>query len=222
MTAAALVWMLAAATSSAAVTIRPPDEVELEATVHRGRFERLFGMNGYHAIAWKGGSSAGDALFESDASDTEVLDALERLGRPGPEVPIDAWERRSDSRSTAPDTVASGPSVEVLVRLPGRAEPLSLSKILTDSAGRGVDLRFSGNRSNIPKWRSGCIVCLYSCPGAKVGNARYTLRDYANARTRFRVRDGVLPPDGSRVGLVLRLARESRPREPGSTHISLH
>lgn len=211
MTAAALALAIAAASAPAGIIVRPPDEIELEATVHRGRFERLFGMSGYHAIAWKGGSSAGHALFESDASDTEVLDALERLRRPGPEVPMDAWERRDDPRSAAPDTIASGPAVEVLVRLPKRAEPVPLSEILTDSAGRGVDLRFSGNRSNIPRWRSGCIVCLYSCPGAKVGNARYTLRDYANGTTRFRVRDGVLPADGSRVGLILRLARASKP-----------
>jgi hypothetical protein len=211
MTAAALALALVAASAPGAVTVRAPDEVEIGATVHRGRFERWLGMPGYHLIAWKKGSSSAAALFESDASDTEVLDALERLRRPGPTIPMDAWERRRDAASAAPDTVASGPGVEVLVRLPRRDSLLPLSEILTDSAGRGVDLRFSGNRSNIPAWKSGCIACLYSCPGAKVANARYTLRDYSNGATKFRVRDGVLPPDGSRVGIVLRFAHESKP-----------
>lgn len=58
---------------------------------------------------------------------------------------------------------------------------------------------------NIPRWKSGCVVCLYSCPGSKVGNARYTVRDYEKGTTRFRVRPGVLPEDGGRVGVVLRL-----------------
>lgn len=67
-------------------------------------------------------------------------------------------------------------------------------------------MRFGGNRRNIPEWESGCIVCLYSCPGSKVGNARYTVRDYEDGVTRFRVRAGALPRDDTRVGVILRLA----------------
>ena len=67
-------------------------------------------------------------------------------------------------------------------------------------------MRFGGNAANIPKWKSGCIVCLYSCPGSKIGNARYTVRDYTKDVTRFRAKPDALPPDGTRVGVVLRLA----------------
>ena len=56
--------------------------------------------------------------------------------------------------------------------------------------GRGLDLRLAGNRANIPKWKSGCVICLYSCPGSKIGNARYTARDWARKVTRFRARPG--------------------------------
>jgi hypothetical protein len=48
-------------------------------------------------------------------------------------------------------------------------------------------------------------LALYSCPGSKVGNARYTVRDYEKATTRFRVRSDVLPEDGTRIGVVLRV-----------------
>jgi hypothetical protein len=67
-------------------------------------------------------------------------------------------------------------------------------------------MRFGGHRANIPRWKSGCVVCLYSCPGSKVGNARYTVRDWEKGTTRFRVRPGApLPEDGKQVRIIFRL-----------------
>lgn len=66
-------------------------------------------------------------------------------------------------------------------------------------------MRFGGHWANLPEWHSGCVVCLYSCPGSKVGNATYTVRDWVEGTTRFQVRRGVLPPDGTPVTIVLRL-----------------
>lgn len=66
-------------------------------------------------------------------------------------------------------------------------------------------MRFGGHRENIPRWKSGCVVCLYSCLGSKVGNARYTVRDFVKGTTDFRVRPGVLPEDGTEVTIIFRL-----------------
>jgi hypothetical protein len=82
---------------------------------------------------------------------------------------------------------------------------ITLDEILLDAGGRGFDMRLGGHRANIPQWHSGCVVCLYSCPGSKVGNARYTVRDYVHDATRFRVRPGALPADGAEVTIELRL-----------------
>ncbi len=181
--------------------------VEFPAAVSRASFEReLLGMPGYHLIVWKDGGAAMAALFRAEVTDTEVLDALERLGaKPGNALGMGVWDDRKDSSSKAPDQVIQGPPVEILVRVPGRKEPLRLDQILQDPGGRGFDMRFGGHRANIPKWKSGCVVCLYSCPGSKIGNARYTVRDYEKETTRFRVRPGVLPEDGTRVTIVFRL-----------------
>jgi hypothetical protein len=182
-----------------------PDSIEFTATVHAKRFDG-WGMPGYHAIVWKDGGAASFALLRADVSDVEVLDALERLGaRPGAAIPMDAWEKRKDPSNPAPDTVITGPVVEVLLRLPGRPEPTPLSEVLEDPGGRGLQMHLGGNRENIPKWKSGCLVCLYSCPGAKVGNAKYTVRDYTKGATKFRVRKDLLPADGTRIGVILRI-----------------
>jgi hypothetical protein len=185
-------------------------EVSFFATVDRAGFERELlglGMPGYHLIVWQGGKAAGAALFRAEVTDLQVLDALERLGaRPGNALSMATWEERKDRASKAPDRVIAGPPVDVLVEIPGRKERLPLAAILDDPGGRGFAMRFGGHRANIPIWKSGCLVCLYSCPGSKVGNARYTVRDYEKGTTRFRVRPGVLPADGTRVRVTLRLA----------------
>ena len=189
------------------VPIRRPGEIEFTARVNAKGFDSGWMMPGYHALVWKGGRMAHAALLQADVTDRQVLEALEGLGaKPGDNLPMAAWEERKNPKDPAPDTVIAGPAVEVLLRLPGRRNLVPLSSALEDSAGRGLEMRFGGNGVNIPIWKSGCIVCLYSCPGSKVGNARYTVRDYAKDATRFRVKPGVLPPDKTRIGVVLRLA----------------
>jgi hypothetical protein len=193
-------------TASTGQIVKRPREIEFTATVNTGPFDSGGTMPGYHAIVWKGGRMAHAGLLQAEVSDREVLEALESLGaRPGDNLPMETWEERNDSKSRAPDTAVAGPGVEVLLRLPGRQDLLPLASALQDPAGRGVAMRFGGNAANIPKRESGCIVCLYSCPGSKVGNAKYTVRDYVKSVNRFCVRPGILPPDGTPIRVVLRL-----------------
>jgi len=193
-------------TASTGQIVRRSREIEFTATVNAKAFDSAGTMPGYHAIVWKGGRMSHAGLLQAEVADREVLEALESLGaRPGDNLPMETWEGRNDSTSRAPDTAVAGPDVEVLLRLPGRQDLLPLASVLQDPAGRGFAMRFGGNAANIPIWKSGCIVCLYSCPGSKVGNAKYTVRDYANNVTRFRVRPGILPPDGTPIRVVLRL-----------------
>jgi hypothetical protein len=192
------------------VIVRRAGEIEFTATVNSKAFESGLLMPGYHAIVWRGGKAAHAALLEAEVTDRQVLEALEGLGaKPGDNLPMESWEERKNPKNPAPDLVIAGPAVDILLRLPGRRDPISLQSVLEDPGGRGLSMRFGGNAANIPKWKSGCIVCLYSCPGSKVGNAKYTVRDYANEATRFRVRPGVLPPDGTPVRVILRLASTS-------------
>lgn len=209
---AAVAWALAGRSGAAPSGLLRVGarEIEFPATVSRQAFERELlgmGMPGYHLIVWKDGRAALAALFRAEVTDVQALDALERLGaRPGDALGMATWDERKDPSSKAPDKVIEGPPVEVLVRVPGRPAPLTLPEILEDPGGRGFDMRFGGHRANIPKWKSGCVVCLYSCPGSKVGNARYTVRDWVKQTTRFRVRkDAPLPADGGRVSVIFRL-----------------
>jgi len=192
------------------LTVHAPNEVEFTAAVNAKGFDSGWIMPGYHAIVWKGGRMSHAALLQADVSDAQILEALTKIGaRPGNNLPMEVWEERKNPKDPAADTVIAGPAVAVFLRLPSRADLVPLASVLEDSGGRGLDMRFGGNAANIPKWKSGCVVCLYSCPGSKVGNSRYTVRDYTKGVTRFRAKPGALPPDGTRVGVVLRLISPS-------------
>ena len=180
--------------------------IEIPAVVSKEGFEDNEHMPGYHFIVWSGGRSARHSLFRTAVTDVQVLDAMETLGAtPGNALRSDTWEERENTESNAPDKVIEGPRVEIAVRVPGRSEPLAMDDILEDPGGKGFDMRFGGHRDNIPEWKSGCVVCLYSCPGSKVGNASYTVRDFVKGTTRFRLRPGVLPEDGTEVTVIFRL-----------------
>lgn len=192
--------------SKSAVTAVPAERaVDFDAIVKSSAWDHG-DMAGYHLIVWRDGGSADAALFRADASDVEVLDALESLGaKPGDALDLDTWNKREDPSSYQPDQVIQGPPVEVLVRPRPGGEWLRLDQIVDDPMHLGFDLRFGGHRANIPAWKSGCVVCLYSCPGGKIGNARYTVRDFTRHTTRFAVKPGVLPADGERVTIRVRL-----------------
>jgi hypothetical protein len=206
----AVALALAAPAPSYGPITRRGNSIEFPATVHAAAFERRLlgmGMPGYHLIVWKDGKAAHAALFQAEVTDVQLLDAMEALGaKPGDNLPMATWDERDDPKSKAPDLIIAGPTVDVFVRLPGRNAPVPLGQILEDKAGKGLEMRLGGNRANIPKWKSGCIACLYSCPGSKLGNARATVRDYTKNPDRYHVRPGMLPEDGTKVMIVLRLA----------------
>jgi len=186
-------------------------EIRFPAVVNVHGFEQG-SMPGYHAIVFEGGRSAGSSLFVAGVTDVQVLDALESLGaRPGPGLSMETWDARHEPENAAPEVAIHGPQVEILVILPGGDDPKTLSSFLLDDGGLGLKMRLGGNRENISIWHSGCVACLYSCPGSKIGNAAYTIRDWVDGTTRFRVKPGSLPPDGSVVEIVLRLVPPPEP-----------
>ena len=192
--------------SDGGVAIDPAQRtVDFGATVQAGSWDEGE-MAGYHLLVWKGGDSAHASLFQASVSDVEVLDALESLGAvPGNALDLATWDERDDPSSWKPDQMVQGPPVEVLVRTKREGDWLRLDQVVHDPMGVGFDLRLGGHRANIPAWKSGCVICLYSCPGGKIGNARYTVRDFTKGTTRFAVKPDVLPDDGERVTIRIRL-----------------
>ncbi len=182
-------------------------EIRIAAVAHPSRFQGT-DMPGYHLLVWEKGRAAGNALFTTSVDDRAVHAALIQIGAlPGNALAMDTWEARSAPDNSAPDKRIEGSPVWIALLWKDRSEPVPLTGLLKDPGGKGFDFRFGGHEANIPVWESGCVVCLYSCPGAKIGNAAYTVRDYVKKRTAFRIRQDRFPPEGTPVTLIFRLAK---------------
>jgi hypothetical protein len=198
--------------SAVPVVDRTAREVRFTATVQPEAMDRLFGVRGHHAIVWKGGKSHKWALFAADASDHDVRAALDAIGaRRGENLTPAAWNERDDPKNAEPDKRVEGSAIEVLVEWPGSPGRVPLGRLLEEKghAHPQLDFRYGGNEAWQKEFQSGCIVCLYSCPGGAIGNRAHPIRDY--------VRDGVvyaslpdrLPPAGTKVTIILRLSKET-------------
>jgi hypothetical protein len=202
----ALLMAQPAAQPSGLVIDRAHREVRFTATVQPGAMDRPFGVKGHHAIVWKGGKSHRWALFVSDASDRDVRLALDSLGaKRGENLTPDSWHAREDRANREPDKRVEGSRIGVYVEWKSRRTPLSRVIAEKRRVAPQLDFRYGGHERFQKEFQSGCIVCLYSCPGGAIGNHAHPIRDY--------VRDGVvyasvperLPPAGSRVTIVLKV-----------------
>jgi len=186
-------------------------EVHFTATVQPEAMSRPFGVQGHHAIVWKGGKSKTWALFVADASDHDVRVALDSLGaHRGENLTEDSWNARDDAKNHEPDKRVEGTPIDVFVQW--NRSRIALSQLLAEKnrAAPLLDFRYGGNERWQKDFKSGCIVCLYSCPGGAVGNHAHPIRDY--------MRDGVvytslvskLPPSGTKVTIILKPRLEER------------
>lgn len=192
---------------------RSAGEVRLRAIVQPTAMDRPLGVKGHHAIVWDGGRAARWALFRSMASDREVRAALESLGaRPGENLTPETWNRREDPHNTEPDKRVEGTPVEVFVAWDGSEGRIPIDTLIAEKGmGRPTfDFHYGGNQRWQPEFKSGCIVCLYSCPGGAIGNRSKTIRDSVREGIVYASLPERLPKRGSSVTIILRPRLEAK------------
>ncbi|HEX8620167.1 MAG TPA: YdjY domain-containing protein, partial [Thermoanaerobaculia bacterium] len=165
---------------------RAAREVRIAAVVQPHAMARPFGVQGHHAIVWKGGKAKYWALFSAEVSDAAVRAALDSLGaRRGENLTPDTWNARENERNAEPDKRVDGSHIDVFVEWKG-SKRVPLAHLIAEEGHEPplLDFRYGGHQQWQKDFKSGCIVCLYSCPGGAIGNRAHTIRDY--------VRDGVV------------------------------
>jgi hypothetical protein len=163
----------------------------------------------HHFIVFKNGRAAYNALVQSDADELEILNGLEELGaKAGNNLSVATWEKRADKTVSEPDRRVEGSLIDVTLSWEENTR-LQAADIFYDRFGKGFQFRFGGHRELMNVWKSGCIVCLQSCPGGKISNANYTMREYENGTSKFDVKKSILPKDGSPVDIMLKVVDES-------------
>jgi len=193
------------------VVDRHAREVRIPATVQPHAMDRPFGVKGHHAIVWKGGRAKLWALFVADVSDHDVRVALDSLGaRRGENLTPDSWNAREDESNREPDKRVEGSRVEVFVEWKGSPR-VPLASLLSEEGKPApvVDFRYGGNERWQKDFKSGCIVCLYSCPGGAIGNHAHPIRDYVRDGVVYASRADRLPPSGTKVTIILKVSTQS-------------
>jgi hypothetical protein len=188
-------------------------EVRVAATFQPRNFSGLLGgligfVPNYHFLVWGDGRASHEALFVTLVSDSQLVAALVKIGaRPGNNLSLDAWDKRHDPKHPAPQTRIAGTPVSVGILWEDQKDEIDISDLLDDSGGKGFGFRFGGNLQHQHHWHSGCVICLYSCPGSKVGNAAYTVRDYVTHKTLFKLKKGKWPVAGTKSMIILRVRK---------------
>jgi hypothetical protein len=190
------------------VVDRNAREVRFSATVQPNAMSRPFGVQGHHAIVWKGGRSTHWALFAADVSDRDVRLALDSLGaKRGENLTPDSWNAREDAKNREPDKRVEGSHIDVFVEWKG-SNRLPLAHLVAEKGHEPplLELRYGGNERWQQEFKSGCIVCLYSCPGGAVGNRAHPIRDYVRDGVVYASRPERLPPSGTKVTIILKVS----------------
>ena len=158
----------------------------------------------------------GTALFFSELSAVDVHNALVQIGaRPGNNLSMEAMyilKKPSPETEREASKKMEGSPIEIRVSWAGVQEGYLLQNIITDSDGRGVEMRFGGNLSILQEAvRLGyaeTVACFHSCPGAPIGNEKYSLREAIFREGRFTADEDLLPPDGTEVTITLKLLKQ--------------
>lgn len=185
---------------------RERKEVRVRAVAHPSHFSRFLVQPGHHAVVWTKGRARYGALFESYASDRVVRVALVSLGaKPGENLTEATWNERKNARSGEPDRRVEGTPIAVLVEWPGSGGAVPLSELILERGKpSSFDFRFGGNERFQKHFRSGCIVCDYSCPGGAIGNRNRTIREEVKLGVIFTANERRVPKDGTEVTVILR------------------
>jgi len=181
------------------------DRIEFRGKIYPKRYNTYSDrQNGHHFIVWIEGNNAQEALINTQIPDEKILDVFIKIGvEPGNNLTQETWTERHNQDSNEPDKRVKGSPIRISIEWDETQLPAH--QLFKQSDQNDLDLHVGGHRELIPIWNSGCVTCLFSCPGGKTSNAAYTIRDQAYDRKSFVADTEKLPPDGTEVTVIIKL-----------------
>jgi hypothetical protein len=155
-----------------------------------------------HGVVYAPGSNGEKSVLRGLSSEKKFHEALIEIGAlPGDNV-------KMDDMKAGPDNGASvqGSKLNVFVTWEGNAAEIPFDDIVKASEERPSNYRFGGNLEAAKSANTGCVLCLDSCAVGITSNASYPTGTTQNNVVEFFGDESVLPPDGSRVSVIFRLA----------------
>lgn len=144
-------------------------------------------------------------VFVAWATDVEVSDALALVGAKveTSEFSVKSYNERLKKDSHHPDYTPRGTPISVYFtwnEKDGKERTMEANEFMENSTGRKLEFVYVGKIHP-----SHCIACMYGCPGGKIANSSLTVRDYFDRGATWRIKSGILPPDGTPVLITLKI-----------------
>jgi hypothetical protein len=149
-----------------------------------------------HCAVFAGGKFGEKPIFQAFADPVSFYHALVKLGfKPGNNMTLKNKET----------TNVQGDLLDITITWDGAKKAYTLDEVIKDKAGKPIVMRFGGNLENSTKAKTGCLLCLDSCPVGIGSNASYTYGAVEKrSETGFMGNKDVLPPDGTLVVITVK------------------
>ena len=161
-----------------------------------------------HALSYYKGGNGEKSIMRALVSEIDYYNALTELGAtPGNNIKPEDMKARSSSEGKSTE----GSKLAAFLTWEGSDGEIPLDDaVITTSANgevRPIDLRFSGNLDFAQRAHPGCFICLDSCAAGISTNAAWPTGAMNNKEVSFKGNSQVLPPDGTRVSVIVRLVK---------------
>ena len=170
-------------------------EVIIEAIVNGKYFTN---PSRHHGIVFEGGKYGDRAVLIGLSDEREVYQALIDIGAvAGNNLKLEEYTKVSKN--------VDGQQLDVFVTWDGLGKEIPFAEIIKSDDVRDMDIRFGGNFEAAKENRTGCILCLDSCPIAITSDAAYATAELDSKKIDKFIREDVLPKDGEKVSVIFRI-----------------
>lgn len=147
-----------------------------------------------HGAVYIDGSNGEKAIFRGLVDAETFHNALLEIGaQPGNNMTMDNKET----------THVEGDRLKVTVNWEGADREYDINEVIKDSNGKPIDIHFGGNLEAAKDKKTGCLICLDSCPVGITSNATYTYGAVEGRNeVEFYGNGDILPEDGTLVTLT--------------------
>jgi hypothetical protein len=155
---------------------------------------KYFSQGTRHASVYEKGSNGAKSIFTSLVDQNEFYNALIKIGaKPGNNMTM-------LNRNT---THVKGSNLIISVNWEGAPRPYTFDEIINDSNGLPIIIRFGGNKARAKSRKTGCLICLDSCPVGVASNATYAFGAVKRAEVSFLANEEILPTANTLVYLTI-------------------
>lgn len=155
---------------------------------------KFFTQGTRHGLVAFDGSNAHEAIFMGLVPTRDFYDAL---------IKIQAKPGNNLTKQNAEQNYVEGDPLEVTVKWEGADRPYDINEVVIDSNQKPINIRFGGNLEAAEKAKTGCLMCLDSCPVGFVSNSTYTYGAVEKRKeVSFTANSKVLPPADTLVTIT--------------------